>query len=124
VLVHHQRFWPRNRYLPTDVLVVVFKHIIVDKKNLYGDHRTETGIEASPFPHGDYLLPYRDLKQVNPCFHMGIPIWKWGLTHPHFHMGTIQFLTRFHMMSVTIWELRKKSPYENKFPFGFTVSIW
>ena len=85
----------------------------------------ETGIDASPFPYGDYPLPYKDSNQVNPRFHMGIPIWKRGLTHPHFHMGTIQFLTRFHMMSVTIWEFRKKSPYENKFPFGFTVfSIW
>ena len=85
----------------------------------YGDHRMETGIDTSPFPYGDYQLPYRDSKQVNPHFHMGIP-----LTHPHFHMGTIQSLTCFHMVSVTIWEFRKKSPYENKFPFGFTGSIW
>jgi hypothetical protein len=48
-----------------------------------------------------------------PRFHVGITIWKRGLTRPHFHTGTIQSPTHFHKVFVTIWEFRKKSPYEN-----------
>jgi hypothetical protein len=44
---------------------------------------------------------------MSPPFHMGIPIWKWGLMHPRFHMGTVQSLTRFHTVSVNIWGSRK-----------------
>ncbi len=82
------------------------------------------------------VLTHPHMKMVNHHFHMGsekfrllISIWEspygnGGLTYPHFHMGTIQSLTRFHMLSKTIWEYRKKSPHENKFSFGLTVFIW
>ena len=50
-------------------------------------------------------------KQMDPRFHMSIPIWKWGLTHPHmekvnhcFHMGIEKF-----RLPVSMWG----SPYEN-----------
>jgi hypothetical protein len=43
----------------------------------------------------------------------GSPYGNEGLTHPCFHMGTVQSLTHFHTVSVTIWGLRKKSPNEN-----------
>ena len=41
---------------------------------LYGNHCMETGIDVSPFPHGDCLLPYGNSKLMDPRFHMGIPI--------------------------------------------------
>ena len=60
---------------------------------------------------------------MDPFYHRGIPIWERRLTHPHmemvnqrFHRGiekTIQSLTHFHNVFVTIWEFRKKSPYGN-----------
>ena len=43
---------------------------------------------------------------MDPHYHLGIPIWKWGLTHPH--MKTVNH--RFH-----IWGLRS-SGYP--FPYG------
>ena len=55
---------------------------------------------------------------------MGITVWKRGLMRPRFHMGTIQSLTHYHKVFLTIWEFRKKSPYENNnhlvspFPYG------
>ena len=101
----------------------------------------------SPFPWGEspygnrycifcHPLSHAALEMVNHRFHMGnkkirLPISTWGspygnrgLTHPRFHSGTVQSLTRFHTVSVTIWGLRKKSSNENTFPFGFTVFKW
>jgi len=77
----------------------------------YGDHRMESGIDASPFPYGDCPLPYRDSTQIDPPYHTGIPIWERGLTYPHlemvnhhFHMGIEKF-----WLPVSIWG----SPYGN-----------
>ena len=81
----------------------------------------ETGIDASLFPYRDCLLPYDNLTLMDPSYHMGIPIWKWGLTHPYvimdnhrFHVGIEKF-----GLPVSIWE----SPYGNgddgsPFPYG------
>jgi hypothetical protein len=79
----------------------------------YRDPRMETGIDASPFPYGYCPLPYGDLTQMDPCFHIGITGWKRGLRASYYHMGTIQSLTHYHKVFVTIWEFRKKSTYEN-----------
>ena len=78
-----------------------------------------------------------------------IPIWKWlitvsiwrlrssgslfpygdhhvetGIERPHFHTGTIQSLTHFHKVILTIWEFRKKHHMRiidhlvSPFPYG------
>ena len=64
----------------------------------YGEHRTETGIDASPFPYRDCPLPNGDSTEMDLRYHTGIPIWERGLTHPHkemvhhhFHMGIEKF---------------------------------
>ena len=79
----------------------------------YGDPDMGTGIDKSPYGKDYSPFPYGDWEVLAPRFHMGIAIWKRGLTRPYFHMGTIQSLTHFHKVFVTIWEFRKKSPYEN-----------
>jgi hypothetical protein len=61
-------------------------------------------------------------------FHVRIPVWKGGLMHPHFHMGTVQSLTHFHTVSVTIWGLRGKKQMRIRFHLGpcfqMGIPIW
>jgi hypothetical protein len=44
-------------------------------------------IPTSPYGNGECPFPYGESQ--SPCFHTGIPTWKWGLTHPHMEMGNI-----------------------------------
>ncbi len=71
----------------------------------------ETGVDASPFPYSDCPLLYRDSTLMDFCFHMGIPIWKRGLTHPCMEMVNHCFHTGIEKfrLPVSIWE----SPYGN-----------
>jgi hypothetical protein len=71
----------------------------------YGDHRMETGIDASPFPYGDHRyhmgirhpLPYGD-----PDMGKGLPYPHMEMVNHRFHMGIEKF-----MIPVSIWG----SPY-------------
>jgi hypothetical protein len=57
----------------------------------YSDSHMETGIVTYPYGNGESLFPYGESKDTAPHFHMRIPIWKWGLTHPHMEMGNLCF---------------------------------
>ena len=59
-----------------------------------------------PHPTHTLVPPGNSVSKLPLC--MGITVWKWGLTAPHYNMGTIQSLTHFHKVFVTIW-----APYEN-----------
>jgi hypothetical protein len=78
----------------------------------YGDPHMETGIDTSPYGNGECPFPYGESKEMVSCFQKEIPIWKWGLTHPHMEMG----FTRFHMGNQKIWLpiFIWGSPYRNR----------
>jgi hypothetical protein len=77
----------------------------------YGDHRYHAGIRhnwipvtirGSRYGNGDCHIPiwergspfpYGDCKIYDPRFHMGITIWKWGLTRPPFPYGDHRYHT-------------------------------
>ncbi len=117
----------------------------------YGNLNMETRIVTSPYGNGNSLFPYGDHIQGSPYgngewhipmwkwgvlvsiwwsnemahrFHMGIPIQKRGLTHPHVHMGTGSVTNPYRTEFVPIWKLRKKSPYGKNFHMGIAVSVW
>jgi hypothetical protein len=57
----------------------------------YGYSQLEMGIVTSPYGNGESPFPYGESKNMAPHFHMGIPIWKRGLMHPHMEMGNACF---------------------------------
>jgi hypothetical protein len=87
----------------------------------YGDHRMETSIDVSPFWYRDCPLPYGNFTLMDPCYHMGIPIWKQGLTHPYMKMINHRFYMGIENfgLHISIWE----SPYGNR-DWRLPISIW
>ena len=69
-----------------------------------GTIRCHTGIQNKMYPRFHMVIPIWKwgFNFVAPRFYMGITVWKRGLTAPHFHMVTIQSLTRFHLLPVII----------------------
>ena len=89
--VHCQRVI-QNKCIPVSIRVFPYGngdwHITIWKR--LPNHRFHMGIEKFRLP-----VPYGNLRMET------------GIDGSPFHLGTMQSLTYFHMVSVTIWEFRK-----------------
>ena len=105
----------------TDMPTVLFMYIHTHDFSMmrYSVRKQKVSLFDLLAPHfhkgiGNWDLTHPHMETVNHHFHVGnkkirLPISTWGspygngrLTHPRFHTGTVQSLTRFHMVSMTI----------------------
>ncbi len=91
----------------------------------YGDPHMKTGIDTSLYGNGESPFPFGDLKNMSPCFHMGIPIWKRGLAHPWMEKGACFAVRKIWQRNLSMnWEcVRGKAVFLSKKSFFLPKTV-